>query len=332
MLLLPLFLLHAGPRGRTFQPQRPVGVCLTRSVISVPVLAACLERYWNLSDVLVTEHHGGMGSATWFVGHRGERWVAKLVAPVAGIQFAGGLALAQRLDQAGIPSGAPLPAGDGRLAVDVGAGWLALLRWVPGDPLTGGTTAERELIGTTLARVHEVLAGCDAGGAQHFHWVDPDAGYLSLRPWLRPAVVAALEAFEAADPGGMTWGLLHADPAPDAFRLDQVSGRCGVIDWSYFLYGPLLYDLASAVMYVGGPSAGKDLIEAYLRRGTLTAAQVRAGMVAMLRFRGRSGELLRVADRGERRDRDQRTCREREAPGRRAPRALGMVGWNAWLT
>jgi hypothetical protein len=26
-----------------------------------------------------------------------------------------------------------------------------------------------------------------------------------------------------------------------------------VIDWSYALYGPLLYDLASAVMYVGGP-------------------------------------------------------------------------------
>jgi Ser/Thr protein kinase RdoA (MazF antagonist) len=226
-----------------------------------------------------------MGSATWFVGHRGERWVAKLVAPVAWNQFAGGLALAQRLDQAGIPSGAPFPAGDGRLAVDIGAGWLALLRWVPGDPLTGGTTAERELVGTTLAAVHEVLAGCDADGAEQFHWVDPDAGYLSLRPWLRPALVAALDAFEAADPGGMTWGLLHADPAPDAFRLDQVSGRCGVIDWSYFLCGPLLYDLASAVLYVGGPSAGKDLIEAYLRRGTLMAAEVRAGMDAMLRFR-----------------------------------------------
>jgi Ser/Thr protein kinase RdoA (MazF antagonist) len=260
-------------------------VCLTRSVISVPALAACLERYWSLSDVRVTEHYGGMGSATWFVGHRGERWVAKLVAPVAGNQFAGGLALAQRLDQAGIPSGAPFPAGDGRLAVDIGAGWLALLRWVPGAPLTGGTTAERELVGTTLAAVHEVLAGCDAGGAEQFHWVDPDAGYLSLRPWLRPALVAALDAFEAADPGGMTWGLLHADPAPDAFRLDQVSGRCGVIDWSYFLCGPLLYDLASAVLYVGGPSAGKDLIEAYLRRGTLMAAEVRAGMDAMLRFR-----------------------------------------------
>jgi Ser/Thr protein kinase RdoA (MazF antagonist) len=254
-------------------------------VLSVPALAACLKRYWSLSDVRVTAHHGGMGSATWFVGHRGERWVAKLVAPVAGNQLAGALALAQRLDQAGIPSGPPVPAGDGRLAVDVGAGWLALLRWVPGDPLTGGTTAERDLIGTTLAEVHEVLAGCDAGGAERFHWVDQDAGYLSLRPWLRPAVVAALEAFEAADPGGMTWGLLHADPAPDAFRLDQVSGRCGVIDWSYFLYGPLLYDLASAVMYVGGASAGNDLIEAYLGCGTLTAAEVRAGLEAALRFR-----------------------------------------------
>ena len=38
----------------------------------------------------------------------------------------------------------------------------------------------------------------------------------------------------------MTWGLLHADPAPEAFRLDPDTGRCGVIDWSYALCGPLI--------------------------------------------------------------------------------------------
>ena len=83
----------------------------------------------------------------------------------------------------------------------------------------------------------------------------------------------------------MSWGLLHADPAPDAFRLDPVTGRCGVIDWSYFLYGPLIYDLASAVMYVGGAADAGDLVEAYLRHGLTSAAEVHAGLAPMLRFR-----------------------------------------------
>ena len=100
-----------------------------------------------------------------------------------------------------------------------------MLAWVPGHPLTGHNPAERRLIGTTLARVHRALAGGDTAAAQRLHWVDPDAGYLSLRPWLRPAIAAALAALDAADPAAMSWGLLHADPAPEAFRLDPATGR-----------------------------------------------------------------------------------------------------------
>ena len=99
------------------------------------------------------------------------------------------------------------------------------------------------------------------------------------------AISATLGELDAADPGGMSWGLLHADPAPDAFRFDPDTGRCGVIDWSYFLYGPLLYDLASAVMYVGGPDHAQELIRAYLREGTLNRAEVHKGLAPMLRFR-----------------------------------------------
>ena len=179
----------------------------------------------------------------------------------------------------------PVAARDGRLAVDVGDGYLALLSWVPGDPLTGRSTADLQLIGNTLAEVHRALSACSTNGANRFHWVDLDASYLSLRPWLRPAISAALDGLDAADTGSMSWGLLHADPAPDAFRLDPVTGRCGVIDWSYFLYGPLLYDLASAVMYVGGAADARELVEAYLRHGLMNAAEVRAGLGPMLRFR-----------------------------------------------
>jgi Ser/Thr protein kinase RdoA (MazF antagonist) len=226
-----------------------------------------------------------MGSATWFIDHGDCRWVAKAVTPDAGAQFAGGLELARYLDRAGIPAGAPASAADGQLAVNVGEGWLAVLTWVPGHPLSAGSVAEREVIGTTLARVHRALAGHDTDRAQRFHWVDPDADYLSLRPWLRPAVTAALDALDAASPPSMTWGLLHADPAPGAFRLDPATGRCGVIDWSYFLYGPLLYDLASAVMYAGGPALAEELIQAYLRHGVLDRAEVHHGLAPMLRFR-----------------------------------------------
>jgi Ser/Thr protein kinase RdoA (MazF antagonist) len=48
---------------------------------------------------------------------------------------------------------------------------------------------------------------------------------------------------------------------------------------------PLLYDLASAVMYAGGPDHAKTLVRAYLDEGTLQAAEVQHGLTPMLQFR-----------------------------------------------
>jgi Ser/Thr protein kinase RdoA (MazF antagonist) len=254
-------------------------------VIDEPVLISCLRQHWGLQGPGVRVHNGGMGSQTWFVELGGRRWVAKAVAPAGGPQLAGGLAIAQRLEAAGIRAGAAVPAAGGELAVDIGAAWLALLTWVPGVALTGQDSAEQEVIGTTLAGVHQALRDFELAGAERFHWVDPAAGYLSLRPWLRPAITAALDALDAARPEAMSRGLLHADPAPEAFRLDRAAGRCGIIDWSYALHGPLLYDLASAVMYVGGPGQATSLIRAYLAEGILGAGEVDDGLAPMLRFR-----------------------------------------------
>lgn len=258
---------------------------MTQTVVSESVLLSSLLRNWQLERAQVTVHNGGMGSQTWFVDLAGRRWVAKAVAPGDGVQFAGGMTIAQRLDQAGIPAGAPLPAIDDQLVVRAGDDWLALLTWVPGHELTGEDSAEQELIGATLAKVHRALADFRVEKANRFHWVDPAAEHLSLRPWLRPAITSALRDLDDARPEGMAWGLLHADPAPGAFRFDPSTGRCGVIDWSYALYGPLLYDLASAVMYVGGPDHAEHLIQAYLDQGTLEPAEVQHGLATMLRFR-----------------------------------------------
>jgi hypothetical protein len=79
--------------------------------------------------------------------------------------------------------------------------------------------------------VHQALRGVSVDGIQRFHWVRPEAGHLSIRPWIRPAVTAAVRAFEALGAASLTWGLLHSDPAPEHFRLDASSGRCGLIDW-----------------------------------------------------------------------------------------------------
>jgi homoserine kinase type II len=155
----------------------------------------------------------------------------------------------------------------------------------PGDPLTGQDERQRRLIGTTLGRVHQALSGLAVPATQRFHWVDPAAPHLSLRPWLRPAVADAVAAVELPGPRAWSTGLLHADPAPEAFRLDPATGRCGIIDWSTALYGPLLYDLASAVMYLGGPDSAADMTEAYLACGPLSRAEAEDGLAPMLRFR-----------------------------------------------
>lgn len=214
-----------------------------------------------------------MNSATWFVEQNGRRWVAKAVAPYDRDAFAGGLAVAAELDRRGIPSGRPEPTKDGALLVN----GVALLAFVPGEPLR---TTDQQRIGATLGRVHTALDGAEIERADRFHWVDPEAGHLHIRPWLRPAIRSAVEAYENL--GHLSWGLLHADPSPDAFR----SGRTtGLIDWAAALYGPWLYDLASAAMYLGGVKPATDMIDAYLETGPLDRAEVDHGLDVMLRFR-----------------------------------------------
>lgn len=258
---------------------------LTAAMVPEATLRSWLERHWRLGDAQLSHHGGGMNSETWFVDRDARRWVLKSVAPTAGARFTGGLAIADRLQGAGVPAGAPVPTVDGRTVVTVGGRPLALLNWVPGVALTGEGPVEQRVIGSTLGRVHRALAKVRVRDADRFHWVDPTAGHLGVRDWVRPAVTAAVRELDELAPETLSWGLLHADPAPEAFRWDRMAGVCGVIDWSVALNGPLLYDLASAVMYVGGPDRGGELVEAYLREGALDRAEVDRGLRPMLRFR-----------------------------------------------
>jgi len=257
-------------------------------MISDEAIRGLLSRAWGLGDgTRVVRHDGGMGSQTWIVDQGQRRWVAKSVAPYLADSFASGLRVALLLGEAGVSAGAPVPGLSGSVTADAVSGdRVALLSWVPGSALTGTGEGEQRLIGETLARLHRVLLNQAVPGAQSFHWVDPAAAHLGLRPWIRPAVSGAVEELAELRRESSEWpqGLLHADPAPGAFRYDAATGHCGVIDWSSAHCGPLLYDLASAVMYLGGPGRAAAMTDAYLSAGPLTARDA-AGLPVMLRFR-----------------------------------------------
>jgi Ser/Thr protein kinase RdoA (MazF antagonist) len=256
-----------------------------RPSLDPQTVADRLRADWGLTPQSISALGGGMNSQTWIVSAGDARYVAKAVPGDRRRSFEAGLAVATMVEAGGISAGAPRLTRTGDAVVDVHGSALALLVFVDGAPLTGETDEELVLIGTTLGRAHRILRGHDLPGAGAFPWIDPLARHLDVRPWVRPAVEAALAAWERIPPGSLTWGPLHTDPAPETFRLDDRTGACGIIDWDLGVVAPLLYDLASAEMYVGGPGRGDPLIAAYLATGALAPDEVERGLRTVARLR-----------------------------------------------
>ncbi len=226
-----------------------------------------------------------MNSRSWVVQGGTKRWIAKAVPAIRHSQFEAGLAVAAHVEAAGIPAGSCVPTRAGSTVVALEDHVLALLSFVEGAPLTGRDEREQRIMGTVLAQVHQALAGSDVVGSERFHWIDPAAPHLGIRDWIRPAIEGALEVWDALLPTTLTWGLLHTDPAGEAFLLHRESGVCGLIDWDRALVGPFMYDVASAVMYGGGPGHADPLVEAYTAAGLLGPAEIERALSPMLRFR-----------------------------------------------
>lgn len=242
------------------------------------ILAQHLVGHWSLRGIELNGLAGGMNSATWLVTSGSRRWVAKLVPRSEGEAFHTGLTAAALVENTGLRTGVAVPTRTGALAAAVPDGWLALLTWVPGEPLAGHSARDQRMMGQTLAIAHGPLAGESRSGATSFPWIDPEAEHLGILDWIRPAVLEALRGWQEVRDGKLTWGLIHGDPAPDAFRDVPNELGIGLIDWGAATHGPLMYDVASAVMYTGGIRNSGVLRQSYLERGVLSAHEAHAGL------------------------------------------------------
>lgn len=137
--------------------------------------------------------------------------------------------------------------------------------------MSGDTPGEQRLIAHTLGRAHLVDRARRPRSEPFFGWLEgPNRG--PVEPWVRRAVTQVCAEYRALPP--VQWGTLHTDPSPEAFRFDSTTGTVGLIDWTGSETGPLLYDIASTVMYLGGPERSQTFLTAYLDTGAVRPAEL----------------------------------------------------------
>jgi len=216
-----------------------------------------------------------MNAAAWLAAADGWQVVVKSVDAGDGA-FEPGLKLAARLSDAGLVTGRPIPSSAGRLVERVGGRQVGVLEFVDGVPLT---SADASAIGEMLGRVHAVSQTAVGEVEAWLHLVTQFDEWLDLEKWIRPAVEGALDQVRRLGP--LSWAWLHGDPAPDAF-LRQNDGEIALIDWGGAMPGPVLYDVASAVMYAG---TSERVVPAYLGVRPDLTDEVESGLDAFLQLR-----------------------------------------------
>lgn len=244
-------------------------------------IAELLGTFWGRHAADISPLGGGINSETWLVKHHRSTYVAKRVSPTAIAELVAGCEVAATLARAGFVTGPPVPTCDGRLVLTEHA--LALLEYVPGRQLVGETAEEQRWIADTLSGVHLAGAPVNSQRVDTFmaDWLAPDLRGVQAHPWLLRAV-SAVRAETA--PLNVTWSVLHTDPAPEAFIHNDSTGVTGLIDWTGARRGPVLYDVASAVMYLGGTESAAAFLDAYRTHGPLPAQEMHY-LDAFRRFR-----------------------------------------------
>ena len=238
-------------------------------------VAELLADRWCQKPTSVAQLPGGMGSTTWLA--EGDEWRVVVKAVDASDQgFGPGLGVAARLGDAGFVTGRPVPSRAGRLVEAYDGRLVGVLEFIDGVPLTG---ADADAVGEMLGRVHQATSTAEGDVAEWLQFLRAFESSLDLEDWIRPAVEGAMEGVRRLGP--LTWAWLHGDPAPEAF-MRQADGTVALIDWGAAMHAPVLYDVASAVMYL---NSSNRVVPAYLSRRPELTGEVEAGLDAFLQVR-----------------------------------------------
>lgn len=233
---------------------------------------------WGLAVRSAASLGGGMNSATALVQLTDGRAVLKWVRG-SGDGLSAGCAAARQLAQHGLLTGDPFTTLTGRLVHTTADGAVALLRFAAGDALNPDDPQDQRDIARTLAAVHAAAPVRRPGPFLN----EATAGIVhDVEPWIRPSVRLVLT--EYSNLPDLTWSLLHADPSPDAF-LRQPDGRVALIDWTATTDGPVLYDVASALMYLGGRQNAGPFWDTYLKCSPAPAEELIEHIGTFTRYR-----------------------------------------------
>jgi len=250
------------------------------------VIRSALRTEWHLRPSLVADVPTGWLTRAWTVTAEGDEYVARLVDAGCQRSLEAGLAASEHLRARGVTIGRPVRTLAGALTVTTGIGAIGLVRRVTGRTLAGADPIDQQWWGDRLGAAHRALEGFQHPGLRRWHWLQPDGVHLMVQPWLRAAVGEALAATTRLTvTDRLTYGVLHGDPAPAAFLVDPATGRTGLVDWGPCAAGPLVYDLAAAVVYAGGPAHADALLDSYLAAGPVPRDEVDAALPVLLRFR-----------------------------------------------
>ncbi|MBG0563416.1 phosphotransferase enzyme family protein [Actinoplanes aureus] len=250
------------------------------------LLRSTLRDQWHLVPTEITERPKSLMSRGWEVVAGADRYEARLAESAARQQIEAGLMAAEHLRGVRIDAGEPIRTLGGGLTAETPYGALAVLRRVPGRHLDGRDPVDQQWWGDRLGAVHRALQDFRHPGLRPWQLLDPDAPHLGAESWLRGAVVAAVTATTRLTvTDQLTYGVLHGDPAPDAFVLDAETGRSGLLHCGASGTGPLVYDVAAAVAYAGGPDQAAEFLDGYRAAGPVGADELDAALPVLLRLR-----------------------------------------------
>jgi Ser/Thr protein kinase RdoA (MazF antagonist) len=253
------------------QYERTACLAMTHLALNEKTLLIALVA-WNLSSPITVERlPGGFTSDVWLVETSNGRFIAKY-SEQSQQAFEGGLRAAGVAEQAGVRSGSPLATKKGALSILVegvhGAQQpLALLQYVPGDPLQFSEPDAASLYGHLLGRTHCLLlhAFAEGGLLDLETFLLQEADYVTAQPGLGPLIYQALEKMRAYEAHHLvTVGVIWADRL-EIVR-EKATGQVGIIDWGAIERGPLAFDVALSLLWLfpEGTQAAQEFLHAYL--------------------------------------------------------------------